>query len=207
MAEIEYFYSTHSSYAYLGSARFQAIARAAGRTIVHRPVELDEVLPGVGSTGFRERSEHYREYFFTREVQRWSEYRGVPVKGRPPNHHHDVTLSNSMVVAGALDGQDMDALSHALLQAHWRYHADLADRATLARVAGESGYDAEALLTAAATPAVREAYAANTREAIERHVFGSPTFFVDGDMFYGQDRLELVERALEKPFARTWSGE
>jgi 2-hydroxychromene-2-carboxylate isomerase len=52
---------------------------------------------------------------------------------------------------------------------------------------------------------VQQAYRANTEEAIRRAVFGSPTYVVDGDMFYGQDRLELVERALQRPFAATWS--
>ena len=60
-------------------------------------------------------------------------------------------------------------------------------------------------LPAADTAAARDAYDANTREAIDRGVLGSPTYFVDGDMFYGQDRLELVERALKRPFARTWA--
>jgi 2-hydroxychromene-2-carboxylate isomerase len=53
---------------------------------------------------------------------------------------------------------------------------------------------------------VQRQYQANTDEAIRRSVFGSPTYFVDGDMFYGQDRLEMVERALAKPYARSWRG-
>ena len=60
------------------------------------------------------------------------------------------------------------------------------------------------MLAAAATPELLAAYEANTVEAIDRAVLGSPTYFVDGDMFYGQDHLELVERALSRPFAGTW---
>ena len=64
--------------------------------------------------------------------------------------------------------------------------------------------DGVALADAATTPQVREAYEASTAEAIARSVFGSPTYFVNGDMFYGQDHLELVARALERPFAGDW---
>ena len=87
-----------------------------------------------------------------------------------------------------------------------RDDADLADRETLAQLGGEVGLEPVPLLAAALSPEVQAAYEANTEEAIERSVFGSPTYFVDGDMFYGQDRLELVERALERPFAGTWDA-
>ena len=198
MADIEYFYSAHSAFAYLGSARLMAIAAAAGRRLTHRPIDLQQVVAGAGSTPTRERTAAYRSYFFGREIQRWSEQRGAPVvAGLPTHHHNDTTLSNCAIVAGVLAGWQVDRLAHAFLQGHWRDDADLADAATLARLAGDAGYDAEALLEAAVTPEVKSAYAANTREAIERSVFGSPTYFVDGDMFYGQDRLEMVERALD----------
>ena len=66
------------------------------------------------------------------------------------------------------------------------------------------GFDPAPLMAAASTQGVLAAYEANTEEAIRRSVFGSPTYFVDGDMFYGQDHLEMLERALERPFAGPW---
>ncbi len=206
MTDIEYFYSAHSAFAYLGSARLMEIADAAGRTIVHRPVDLDQVLAAAGSTAFRARSDAHRNYFFKREIMRWSEQRRVPVGGRPRHHDNDTTLSNCMLIAGAMQGQNVDRLAHALLESHWRYDSDLADHETLLRVGLDSGYDAASLLAAATTTAVADAYTANTRDAIERSMFGSPTYFADGDMFYGQDRLEMLERALTKPYSREWSG-
>ena len=68
MSEIEYFYSTHSVFAYLGSARFMEIARAAGRNIVHRPIDLNQTVPAVGSLPFRQRSQKHVAYFFRREI-------------------------------------------------------------------------------------------------------------------------------------------
>ena len=75
---------------------------------------------------------------------------------------------------------------------------------TLASIASHPGYDAKMLLEQADSADVRAQLRANTDEATTRSVFGSPTYFVDGDMFYGQDRLELVERALQMPFRGQW---
>lgn len=204
MAVIEYFYVPHGAYAYLGSKRFLEIAKAAGRTIVHRPFDFGPVIEGAGSSRTRDRPQKHRAYFFGRDFRRWAEYRDVPLAPNWPTHHwNDVTLAAATLIA-AQDMGDADALSHAYLEAHWRDDADLADRATLERLMKSVGLNADAVFSGAEHPAVAAQYAGNTKEAIERSVFGSPTYFVDGDMFYGQDRLELVERALEKPFAGEW---
>ncbi len=203
MDGIEYYYAAHSAFAYLGSARLMAIAQPAGRRIVHKPMDLNCVMAAAGSTAFRERSPAHRAYFFRREIDRWAEQREAPVmEGRPTHHDNDYTLANGMLIAGVAQGLTVDALAHAILQAHWRDDADFADRATLARLGQAVGIDPEPLLDAALTPETAALYEANTAEAIERAVFGSPTYFVDGDMFYGQDRLEMVERALERPYKR-----
>ena len=89
-----------------------------------------------------------------------------------------------------------------MLQAHWRDDANIADRNMLRQLAQAVSLDGDALLEQAQTAKIQKQYELNTREAIERSVFGSPTYFVGGDMFYGQDRLEIVERALVQPFAR-----
>ncbi len=202
MSEIEYFYSAHSAYAYLGSARFMEIAKTAGRGIVHRPIDLDQVVPASGSSPFGKRSPKHRAYYFRREIDRWAEERNAPVlDGYPAHHYNSTTLCNGMLIAGIAQGQNVDQLAHAMLQSHWRDDADLADRATLVRIAEGVGVAPEPLLEAALSGEIQAIYQANSDEAIERSVFGSPTYFIDGDMFYGQDRLEMVERALRQPHA------
>jgi len=209
MSEIEYFYSAHSAYAYLGSARFMAIAGAGGRTIRHRPNDLRRVVPGSGSTPFSARSKGHYAYFFRREIDRWAEERNAPVMvGRPTHHDNDMTLCNGMLIAAIVQGHNVDQLAHVMLESHWRDNSDLADRDTLVELGRRVGLDPVPLLDAALSDEGRAMYEANTREAIERCVFGSPTYFVDGDMFYGQDRLEMVERALRQPYAPSphWRG-
>jgi len=202
MAEIEYFYSAHSAYAYLGSARFMAIAKAAGRSLRHRPVDLRRVVPASGSMPFSKRSKGHYAYFFRREIDRWAEERNAPVmRGRPTHHDNDMALCNGMLIAAIENGHQVDQLAHLMLESHWHDDSDLADRATLMELGKRVGLDPTPLLEAAMSEAVQALYEANTQEAIARSVFGSPTYFVDGDMFYGQDRLEMLERALRKPYA------
>ena len=201
MSGIEYFYSAHSAFAYLGSRRFMEIAAAASRKIVHKPYYLNRAIAGVGSVPTRERPQNHRAYYFRRQIDRWSEHREAPVmEGYPTKHWADMTLANCMLIAAARADADANSLAHAMLQGHWKDNADLSDRDTLVALARGVDVDPDPLLTAAETPEINAVYEANTDEAIERSVFGSPTYFVDGDMFYGQDHLELVERALERPY-------
>jgi 2-hydroxychromene-2-carboxylate isomerase len=204
MQVIEYFYSAHSAYAYIGSRLLMDIASAAGRRIAHRPMDLCAVIAATGPGAHNSRTPQRRAYFSGREIERWAEARGLDILPWPTHHDNEIALSNGMLIAGVQLGIDIDALAHRFLEAHWRDDADLADAATLSALAGDVGLDGAPLLAAARSPDVVQVYEANTAEAIERSVFGSPTYFVDGDMFYGQDHLELVARALEKPFRGTW---
>ena len=205
MSEIEYFYSAHSAYAYLGSARLMKIGLAANRRIAHRPMNLFRVVAVTGPGPTNGRTPARRAYFSGREIERWAEFRAAPVmQGFPTHHDKEMTLPNGMLIAGLLQAINVDRLAHSMLEAHWRYDADLADIETLTRLGKTAGVDPEPLLEAAMSPEVQAVYASNTEEAIDRSVFGSPTYFVDGDMFYGQDHLEMVERALTRPFAGAW---
>lgn len=203
MKEIEYFYASHSVYAYFGAGRLAEIAREHGAKIVHRPFDFDPVMAAAGGAPFQQRPKPHMDYFFGRELMRWAEYRNLPwIMRRPTHHDSPLALSNGAIIAAQSLGWDVDALSRALLQAHWRDDADLADSTTITGIAEGLGLDADTLLTAAASDGVQRDHDTNTTEAIARHVIGSPTYFVEGDMFYGQDRLEMVARALIRPFAR-----
>ena len=208
MSVIEYVYSAHSAYAYLGSAELGRICADHDATLVHKPIFLTPVVEAQGSQPFRARTQAHVDYFFGREIERWAEFRGVPVvRFRPTHHDADYNLASGMIIALGETGAATDAMAHALLEAHWRDDVDLSDRATLQRIASDLGHDADALLREAASDPVQAALRANSEWARKNAVFGSPTYIVDGDPFYGQDHLALVERALSQPFApSTWSN-
>ncbi len=151
-----------------------------------------------GAQPFAARSNAHKDYFFGREIERWAAYRGIPVMtGTPRYHAHDITLSNCMLIAGLVQGVDIDKLAHEMLRAHWVDDFDMDNPDDLRRIGHRAGVDPDPLLGAAGSEEVQRIYRQNTEEAIDRSIFGSPTYFVDGDMFYGQDRLELVAHTLK----------
>lgn len=202
MAQITYVYSAHSAYAYLGSMELSRIAAAYGATIVHRPILLSPVLEQQGSHPFADRTQAHVDYFFGREIERWAEYRDVAIIKRRPTHHDaDYSLASGMILALGESGPAVDDMAHRLLEAHWHDDIDLSDRRALARVAEAAGHDPQSLLDQAASSDVQAKLQANNDWAREKAIFGSPTYIVDGDPFYGQDHLHLVERAMKQPFA------
>ncbi len=202
MRKIEYFYSAHSAYAYIGSAKLAAICASHDMVLEHRPIALSPVVEAVGGLSFADRTQAHVDYYFGREIERWADYRGVEILNHRPTYHDNaLDLSNGMLIAATVQGADVDTLAHAVLQAHWRDDIDLAEPEALMAVANRHGLDATPLLDAALSDPIQAIHAANTAEAITRNVFGSPTYGLDGDMFYGQDHLELMERAITQPYA------
>ena len=202
MPTVDYIYSAHSAYAYLGAQAFYDICAAQGYRIRHVPIALSPVVEAVGGQPFAARTQAHVDYFFGRQIERWAEYRNVAIlKHRPTFHDNTLDLSNGVIIAAQEQGQNVDAISLALLRAHWRDDIDLADPEHVIRAITPVADDASALLDAAMSDDVQAIHAANTQAAIKSNVFGSPTYVVSGDMFYGQDHLDLVARAMARPFA------
>lgn len=177
-------------------------------TLIHKPILLSPVVEAQGSLPFAARTQAHVDYFFGREIERWAQFRDVPIVNfRPTYHDADYSLASGMITALGDRGAAVDAIAHALLQAHWRDDADLSNPTTLGQIADELGHNAQSLIAQAASNACQDVLRANSNWARGQDVFGSPTYVVDGDAFYGQDRLELIERALQRPFARSnWTN-
>jgi len=204
---VEYIYSAHSAFAYLGSATLNRLCAKHNATLVHKLVVLNPVIEAQRSTPFRARTQAHADYYFGREIERWAEYRNVPIINFRPTHHDaDYRIASGMIISLGATGADTNSMAHRILEAHWRDDADISNPETLAAITSELGHDPDLLLKQAASHQAQSQLQANTDWAIENHVFGSPTYIVNGDPFYGQDRLELVERALTQPFSpTTWT--
>lgn len=201
MKTIDYYYSTRSIYAYFGAQRIVDLARRFGRRLVHRPVDLSRVVPAAGSLPFDKRSAAHKAYQFGREIERWSEYLGIPALVDPVHHFGDRTLSAGVILAAQAAGADVDRLHVDMLTALWRDDRDLSSAEVMASLVRGVGADAKAILDSARSADIQAAFDQCSELAIADGVPGSPTYIVDGDLFYGQDRLMMVERALERPFA------
>lgn len=201
MKTIAYYYSTRSIYAHFGAQRIVDLARRFGRKLIHRPIDLSRVVPAAGSMPFDKRSAAHKAYQFGREIERWSEYLGIAALVDPVHHFGDRTFSAGIILAAQAAGADVDRLHVDMLAALWRDDRDLSSADVLGSLVAGVGADAKAILDAARSDAIQAQFSQCTEQAIADGVPGSPTYIVDGDLFYGQDRLMMVERALERPFA------
>lgn len=200
---IDYYYSTRSSFTYLGAARLNALATEHGYQINHRPIILSKTMPAIGGRPFGERPP-MQQYYATLDLLRWGEYLGISVQREPVYHDGSVELPSGIVIAGqraARRGEagDVDRLSFEVLKALWGDDRNIADPTVVSELVAASGYqNPEAMIDEAYSETVQAELARNCIEAINRGVIGAPTYFVDNEPFYGQDRLDFVARALAK---------
>lgn len=192
---IDYYFTISSPWSYIGHRKFLDLAAAAGREVAFNPVDFGTIFPQSGGLPLPKRSEQRRRYRMF-ELQRWRDYRELELNLRPKFFPADATLGAAMLIAADEAGQDVGRLTEGFMRACWVEEQNIADRATLVAIADGFGMDGNALADAAQSDAGQAKAKALTETAIQAHVFGAPTYVVDGEPFWGQDRLELVERAL-----------
>jgi 2-hydroxychromene-2-carboxylate isomerase len=203
MIEISCFYTLSSPWAYLAGPRLQDIVRRHHARLLLKPFDFQDVVPRTGGVPIRTRPRPRRDYHAV-ELDRWRRHLGMPLNLTPRFYPMENPApswnkpAGHMVIAAGQAGADPFRLSHALLRALWAEERDIADPRVRGAVADENGYDGPALLTAETTEAVQREYRDNGAEAEGLGVFGSPTFVVEGELFWGQDRLDFVDRALDR---------
>ncbi len=199
---VDYYFALTSPWSYLGHERFVALARRCGAEVRCKPIKMHEVFAVSGGRPVAERPPQ-RQAYRLQELRRWREHLGVPLNLQPRHFPVPDAAAARMVIAAAQAGQDPAPLIGAYMRAVWAEERDISDPATVRAIAGEAGHDAARLAgLAEADPAVEAAYEANTREAIERQVFGVPTWIIGEELLWGQDRLDFVERLLQGGQAR-----
>ena len=193
---IDYYLAPQSPWTYLGHARFVRLATQYGATVRLLPVDLGQVFPVSGGLPLPKRAPQRLAYRLL-ELRRFSEALGMPMHVQPtyfPVAGDDV--ARLIVVVNERDGVDAALqLAGGVLKAVWEQQRNIADAATLAELLKECALP-EARLTESRDAGVQTTYAANTQAAIDAGVFGAPSYVVDGELFWGQDRLDFVERKL-----------
>lgn len=192
---VDYYLSLISPWAYLGGPRLEEIARRHGAELRVKPIDLAVVFPETGGLPLAKRAPARQDYRLA-ELRRWRDYLGMPLNVRPAHFPVPHETAARMVIAADRTDGDPLRLAQAILAAVWAEERDISDAATLKAIAEATGHDAAALLGATESPATGEAYAALSQEAIRRGVFGSPSYVFRSEIFWGQDRLDFLDRAL-----------
>ena len=192
---VAYYFSLVSPWTSLGDARLREIAARHGARVIHKPMNLGQVFPATGGLPLAKRAPQRQAYRLV-ELSRWSKHLDRPITLHPKYFPCDESRAAALVIAAQRNGDDVGDLVNAILATVWVNEGNIADEITLIAVAAGVGLDGEKLLAAANDPDISEQWSRNSEQAIEQGVFGSPFYVVDGEPFWGQDRLEMVEAAL-----------
>ncbi len=192
---VDYYFTPASPWTYLGHQRFEAMAERHGAEIRYKPVDYGQIFAVSGGLPLGKRAPQRQAYRLV-ELERWRKVVGIPLTVKPKFHPVASDLCSQLIVAAERQGGKPGPLAFALLRACWAEERDIADAATLAAIAAEQGFDGATLLASAKSPETVARYEQLTQEAIERKVFGAPFYIYEDEPFWGQDRLDHLERAL-----------
>lgn len=193
---IDYYYTHASPWAYLGHTAFLEMADRLGHAVRFRPVSLAAVFPESGGLPLARRHPMRQAYRLI-ELQRWRAHRKLPLTLQPAHFPVNPDLADRIAVALAVDGGPVAAYSQAAFEALWVNEKDIAEEAVHVDILAGLGLDPERVIGQAGEKTTVERYQAHHAEALAEGVFGSPSYVLNGEVFWGQDRLGLLEEALE----------
>lgn len=195
----EYYFAPQSPWAYLGHQRFMALAKKYEIKIDAKPIDLGKVFGVSGGLPLAKRAPQRQAYRLV-EMQRWSEHLGLPMNLQPTFFPVAADPAARLIIAAQLANGTEAAmnLTQAIMSAVWADQRNIADADTLLALALECELDGKALLKSSETASVQAEYDRYTNDATAANVFGSPWFVYRGEGYWGQDRLDFLERAFQK---------
>lgn len=194
-AQLDYFFSIVSPWAYIGHDAFHDVVSRHDVEVTYRPMALLEVFDRTGTPRLPDRHQTRRDYRMM-ELQRWREKRGLPFNLQPAHWPFPFQTADRMVIAAVNAGHDPAAFMRAVFKGIWEEEKNFAEEAELVAAADGAGLPGAELLAAAKADATDEIYRANTEAVLEAGGFGAPIFVLNGEIFWGQDRIDLLDDAL-----------
>lgn len=195
MPHLDYYFSLQSTWAYIGHAAFEELARAHHCTVAYKPVLLTDLFAETGGLPLAKRHPARQRYRLV-EMQRWREKRGLHFNLRPKYFFFDPKLADCVVLAAIAAGFHPEPFIRLGMKSLWENDRNLADPATLIELAASVGLPGEELLAQAASEDIARVYEQNRFDAIRDGLVGSPGYVLNGEPFWGQDRLDLLADAL-----------
>jgi 2-hydroxychromene-2-carboxylate isomerase len=191
---LEFYFDVGSPAAYLAWTQVPRVAAETGATIDYKPMLLGGVFQATGNKSPMEVPVKGR--YVMSDLQRYAQRYDVPFNHNPFFPINTLTLMRMATGVQMHDAPRMVACVDALYRAVWVEGKNMNDATVVAEVLQGASFDAVAMAALAADPQVKDRLKAVTQEAVARGVFGAPTFFVNGQMYWGQDRIDFVQQAL-----------
>ena len=190
--QVEFYFDVSSPAAYLAWARLPAIIERHDAELVYRPILLGGVFKAIGNSSAIV-LDAKRNYLLM-DMIRYARHLGIPYQMNPYFPMMTLALMRG-AIAAKMEGAS-DAFLNIVFPAIWQHGLNMNNPEVVTTVLNEGGFETEQYLRSIKNDSIKQALIAATAEAVDRGVFGAPTFFVDNEMFFGQDRLDFVDRAL-----------
>jgi 2-hydroxychromene-2-carboxylate isomerase len=196
---IDYYVSLNSPWTHLGAARIEAMAMANNASMRIYPVDFGAIFAQSGGLPLPKRSPQ-RQAYRLQELARWRDHLGIPIHVQPKFFPAGEQLSSGCIIAlrETVGDQPAIKLAHRVLKSVWQEERNPGEAATLATLISEIGLDPDQVMEAGNDPKWADRRMADTQAALDRGVFGAPSYVIGQDIFWGQDRLEFVERRLAR---------
>jgi len=196
MATLELYFDLRSPYTYMATTKIAGIAERTGSAVTYTPLRILELMKLTGNRPTNMESPNKNRYGKI-DLARWAARYGVPFSPHPKLRDFDYAELNRGVIVASEQGRAQQYV-HGVMRAIFGEPVDLTDRGTLISLLDDLGFAGGELLEAAAGPRYVEQLERNAHVAAERGAFGSPTFYVGEQMFFGNDRLDFVEQTLRE---------
>jgi 2-hydroxychromene-2-carboxylate isomerase len=194
--QFDYYFSFNSPWAYIGHKPVMEIAKTYGLKVNFKPVLLVELFSETGGLPLPKRHPVRQRYRMI-ELQRWRDKRGLTFHLQPKNWPFSPRLADGVVIAALEAGHDPASFMQRVYAGVWEDQLNLADPATLVKLADDAGLPGKELVERSGSDEISAAYEKNRQDALAADVFGSPGYVLDGEVFWGQDRIELLADALK----------
>jgi 2-hydroxychromene-2-carboxylate isomerase len=194
--QVDYYFSFSSPWAYIGHQAFRNVVETYGLNVNHKPVVLVDLFSETGGLPLIKRHPVRQRYRMV-ELQRWRDKRGLNFHFQPKYVPLNARLADGVVIAAIELSLDPDPFLRRAFPAVWVHELNLADPAVVAKIADDAGLPGEKLVERSGSEEISAAYEQNRQDAISADVFGSPVYVLDGEVFWGQDRIELLADALK----------
>lgn len=195
MKSIDYYFWINSDWAYLGADRLEAIVRRHHVLINYKPIDLIDVYSRTGGIPLGERSLQRRAYREA-ELNRWMKRLNISLNVTPRYMCPDAELASRYTIAAEKLGHSVAPLYRGILHAQWCAEQDISQADVILQVAKNIDLPANEIMNYALSDEMGDVYRAYTDDAVEHGVFGSPTYIFQGEVFWGQDRLDFLQEAI-----------
>lgn len=193
---LDYYFATPSPWAYLATPRIIELEKKYNIEINWKPADLMEIFSIHGVANVKDRPQPVQLNRLT-ELGRWSKFLNMPLTIQPKYFPVDPTLSHKVIILAQKNNIDVKNLIFSFQKAVWTDEKDISNENVILEICKTNKFESSSIITDANSEEIQNEYKNNTKDALSKNVWGSPTFVYNNELFWGQDRIEFLERAIQ----------